>query len=98
MRSARPDRRVVWLALVALFLATTAFTAHAFADKGLQHEVTACDLCLQFSGSAGPPDAPVVGKPPLLIFDAVAARVLVLPTRRVSGNRLARAPPFTDLI
>jgi hypothetical protein len=94
----RRHRLFALFALVALFFATTAYMAHGF-DGTPRHENTQCDLCLQFSGTAGAPaEGGLVGKPPLVVFVAVPAALPLLPVRRKVGNRLPRAPPSLGLI
>jgi hypothetical protein len=96
LRRFRHKGIVALFALVALLFATTAYVAH-----GYQHElakspqpVAHCDLCLQFSGTAGAPEHPDhPGKPPLQAFTPAAAESPRFSSHKHPTNRLPRAPP-----
>jgi hypothetical protein len=61
MHRFRLNRFAAFIAAFALFCATSAYLAHGYDAKNLQHKSTHCDLCLQFSGgSAGAAPAPSV--------------------------------------
>jgi hypothetical protein len=60
-RRSRLNRFAALLAVFALFCASSAYLAHGYDAKNLQHKAAHCDLCLQFSGgSAGAPPPPSI--------------------------------------
>lgn len=91
----RHPRLIALFALVALLFATTAYVAHGFQDGAVQkHDNTQCDLCLQFSGTAGAPaDTGLVGKPPLVVVRTTPVALPALPVESQDGEPLPRGPP-----
>lgn len=98
MGPSRRHRLIALFALVALFFATTAYVTHGLQDGTVQHNNTQCDLCLQFSGTAGAPaDGAVVGKPPLVVVRTTVA-LPAIPAEGPRRNHRPRGPPAADLI
>ena len=60
-----------------------------------QHATAQCDLCLQFSGTAGAPaDLALPGKPPLVVVRTTpVALPLAAPRAPQTANHLPRGPP-----
>jgi hypothetical protein len=80
-----------------LLFASTMFLAHGYSDT--VHKAAQCDLCLQFSGTAGAPaTASAISKPVQVTRQAVlpAQPIRVSPQR--VDSRLPRGPPSNDLI
>jgi hypothetical protein len=93
MRSRHP-RLIALFALVALFFATTTYVAHGLQDGTVQHDTTQCDLCLQFSGSAGAPaDVALPGRPPLVVVRTTPVIFPALPAERHDSDHRPRGPP-----
>ena len=92
-------RRIAFIAVAALFFATTAYLAHGYGDAAQPHKSAQCDLCLQFSSTAGAPSTTaVVGKPVQVGRQPVLLSRPVLASRRNVDSRLPRGPPSNDLI
>jgi hypothetical protein len=90
----RHPRLIALFALVALFFATTAYVVHGFQDGNFQHDQTQCDLCLQFSGTAGAPsDLALPGRPPLVVVRTTPVALPALPLEAWDGEYLPRGPP-----
>jgi hypothetical protein len=91
----RHPRLIALFALVALAFATTAYVAHGFQDGTVrQHASVQCDLCLQFSGTAGAPaDLGLPGKPPLVVVRTTPVELPPLPVDAEDGEPLPRGPP-----
>jgi hypothetical protein len=91
----RHPRLIALFALVALAFATTAYVAHGFQDGTVrQHASVQCDLCLQFSGTAGAPaDLGLPGKPPLAVVRTTPVELAPLPVDAEDGEPLPRGPP-----
>jgi hypothetical protein len=90
----RHNRWLVLLALVALVYATTAFLAHTHEHDERGAEAIHCDLCLQFTKSAGAASAPAAlaahgGE----AVHAAAPAARPRPERRVRAHPPS-APPF----
>ena len=73
MRRLRQNRFIAVLATFALFLATSAYLSHGYSPDSPAHDYSHCDLCLQFTGTAGPTVAPALNTP----ADAVASAPLL---------------------
>jgi len=87
---------VALFALVALLFATTAYVAHGYQHELAQstHSVAHCDLCLQFSGTAGVPDhSELSGTPPVQAFVRALAETPQFSSVKHPTNCLPRAPP-----
>jgi hypothetical protein len=96
LRRFRHKGIVALFALVALLFATTAYVAHGYQHELAKstHPVVHCDLCLQFSGTAGAPEhSDLVGKPPLQAFAPAVAGTPRFSSHKHPTNRLPRAPP-----
>jgi hypothetical protein len=96
LRRYRHKGVVALFALVALLFATTAYVAHGYQHELAQstHPVAHCDLCLQFSGTAGAPEHPAaLGKLPLAAFVPAVAETPRFASRKHPTNCLPRAPP-----
>lgn len=90
----RHPRLIVLFALVALFFATTVFISHGLQGGTVQHDTTQCDLCLQFSGTAGAPaDIAFPGKPPLVVTRTTPVAFPSLPAERQDSDHRPRGPP-----
>jgi hypothetical protein len=90
----RHPRLIALFALVALFFATTAYVTHGLQDGTFQHDNTQCDLCLQFSGSAGAPaEMALVGKPPLVVVRTTPVALPALVAERYDAAHRPRGPP-----
>lgn len=99
MQSVRSTRRIAFLAAAALLFATTAYLAHGYGDSARPHDGVRCDLCVQFSGTAGAFSAPaIIGKPALTVRQPILPSRPPLPFRRNVDSRLPRGPPSNDLI
>jgi hypothetical protein len=94
MRPCHP-RLIALFALVALMFATTSYVVHGFQDGAVQqHDSTQCDLCLQFSGTAGAPaDLALPGKPPLVVVRTTPVALPALLVECQDGEPLPRGPP-----
>jgi hypothetical protein len=96
LRRFRHNRLLAALALLALLFATSAYAVHGFQHELplSQHSTAHCDLCLQFSGTAGTPDyAGSIGKPPQATFAPDTVETVRYSSHRHPTNRLPRAPP-----
>ena len=96
LRRFRHKGIVALFALVALLFATTTYVAHGYQHELAQstHSVAQCDLCLQFSGTAGAPvHADLLGKPPLQAFAPAVCETPRFSSRKHPTNCLPRAPP-----
>lgn len=101
MRFSRHNRLVTLLALLAVVFSTTAYVAHGFGEEfplSPHNTVAQCDLCLQFSGTAGAPHvAGLTGKPPVGTYVPLQSEPLRFASREHPTHRLPRAPPISDL-
>jgi hypothetical protein len=87
-RRSRLNRFTALLAVFALFCASSAYLAHGYDAKNLQHQTAHCDLCLQFSGgSADAPPAPRI----VPVADISIRLPLLTQPQAVSANRKDRA-------
>ena len=99
MQLFRRNRRIALIAVAALLFASTAYLTHGYGDGASSHSTAQCDLCLQFSGSAGAPSATaVVGKPVQVSRQPVLPSRPTPPSRKNVDSRLPRGPPAIDLI
>jgi hypothetical protein len=87
-RRLRLNRFAALLAVFALFCASSAYLAHGYDAKNLQHKAAHCDLCLQFSGgSADAPPAPSI----VHVADFVVRLPLLTQPQTIVGDRKDRA-------
>jgi type IV secretory pathway protease TraF len=67
MRRSLPRQLVALFAVLALVLATTAYESHIHGAGGKINPSAHCDLCLQFTGTAGASTLPVPLSRPMLV-------------------------------
>ncbi len=90
----RTTRRIALIAVAALLFSSTLFLSHGYGEGTRSHNEAQCNLCQQFSGSAG-----ALVTPALVVLAAAALLQLILPfvqpvpTRRKVDSRLPRGPP-----
>lgn len=100
MRRSLPRQLIALFAVLALLLATTAYVSHIHAAGGKLNPRAHCDLCLQFTGTAGASTLPaLISKPPLVVARIpLAHRTDDTASHYQSRSHRSRAPPFLHVI
>jgi len=100
MRRSFPRQLVALFAVLALLLATTAYVSHIHAAGGQLNQAAHCDLCLQFTGTAGASTLPALVSRPMLVVARIplAHRTDDAVSHYQSRSHRSRAPPLHHVI